>query len=213
MKIALVKLQFSSTSQVLQPSCQRNQTSGCLCLILKRDISLKPLLREMSSFKKILISTEMSSKIEVIVPKHQADNSPWMHTWEEFCEDLFPCVSPERHGDINGWKSSYTNKVYKDFLEVFIFCCENVSTIKWAIILSHFNRWQITEMSLIISTDIFLFPSWPSFVFLSITPCFFLCKFSSTARYFSPIDNLKADSISAPCTLLMIQWREYHSTF
>lgn len=127
----------------------------------------------MSFFKKILISTEMSSKIEVIVPKHRADNSPRMHTWEEFCEDLFLRVSPERHGDITGWKSGYTNNVNKDFLEVFLFCCENVSTIKWAIILSHFNRWETTEMSLIISTNSFLFQSWPSFVFLSITPCFF----------------------------------------
>lgn len=36
---------------------------------LDRDITLKPLLREMSSFKKILISTEMSGKMEVIVPE------------------------------------------------------------------------------------------------------------------------------------------------
>lgn len=42
---------------------------------LDRDITLQPRLREMSSFKKILILPEMSGKMEVIVPEKQADNS------------------------------------------------------------------------------------------------------------------------------------------
>lgn len=41
---------------------------------LERDISPKPLLAEMSLFKKIVMSTKMSGKIEVIVPEHPADN-------------------------------------------------------------------------------------------------------------------------------------------
>lgn len=167
----------------------------------------------MSFFKKILISTEMSSKIEVIVPEHRADNSTWLQTWEEFCEDLFLRVSPDRHGDINGWKGSCTNKVNIDYVKVFIFCCVHLPTIKVAIILSHFNRWEITKMSLIISTKNAFFQSSPPFVSFFNNNLFFLCKFSGTARYFSPIDNLKADSISVPCTLLMIQWQEHHSTF
>lgn len=41
---------------------------------LERDINPKPLLAEMSLFKKIVMSTKMSGKIEVMVPEHPADN-------------------------------------------------------------------------------------------------------------------------------------------
>lgn len=58
----------------------------------------------MSFFKKILISDEMSGKIEVIVSEHWADNKIWLQTWEEFFEDV-----SERHREIDGWEHNYTN--------------------------------------------------------------------------------------------------------
>lgn len=161
----------------------------------------------MSFFKKILISTEMSSKIEVIVPEHRADNSSWLQPWEEFCEDLLLCVSPERHGDINGWKSGYTNKVNIDSLEVFLFSSAPhslQSVLSSCLILTEKSEkchWLLQQKK----EFFFCIPFNKTMLLF-----FFL---SNTARYFSSIDNLKADSISVPCTLLVIHWWEYHSTF
>lgn len=111
----------------------------------------------MSFFKKIVISTEMSSKMEVIVPEHPADNSaadlrgilfiPMCLTWETWGHQWL--------------KEQWQIKVNIDFLEVIVFCCKNIRTINWAIILSH------------------KFQSWTS-LFLSIKPC--CCFFSVNSQ-------------------------------
>lgn len=76
---------------------------------LDRDITLKPLVRETSSFKKILISTEMSGKMEVIVPEKPADNSA-----AELRGILF---HPRDKADINEGGGGGVNR---NFLQVFV---------------------------------------------------------------------------------------------
>lgn len=102
----------------------------------------------------------MSSKIEVIVPEHRADNSTWLRTWEEFCEDLFLCVSPERRGG-HQWLKEQRHKQGKYRLTGIIYILQLTNYNK-----SHFNIWEITEVS--DNFHFFLFQSWPPSVFLSL---------------------------------------------
>lgn len=86
-----------------------------------------------------------------------------LQTCGDFGEDLFKCVSPERPGDINGWKSSYTNKENIDSLEEFLLA------IRCAITSAHSDSGGIREMSLNIVTgwENPVLQTCPSFVFLS----------------------------------------------
>ena len=161
----------------------------------------------MSFFKKILISAEMSSKIEVMVPEHPADKRSRLQTWEEFCED----VSPERHGDINGWESSDTSREHIDFLQVFLL--PSARTYSWQSGLSPLTEEESQKCHWLFPLKKYYYSNHNHFSFNNTLFFFFpsllqlLSKFPSSARYFSPIDNLKADSIFV--SRKPIQWREH----
>lgn len=95
----------------------------------------------------------MSSKMEVIVPEHPADNSAG-----DLWGILFVPVCLTRETWL---KEQWQIKVNIDLLEVIVFCCKNMHATNWAIILSHKLQ------------------SWTSFVFLSIKPCFFSLSVNS----------------------------------
>lgn len=100
MKIAVVK---NCNSPAHLKSCNLHATVANIKLTLfdlERNTGPKPSPPEMSFFKKIVMSPEMSSKMEVMVPEHPADNSS--ADLRGILCGFSSCVSLERHGDING---------------------------------------------------------------------------------------------------------------
>lgn len=149
----------------------------------------------MSFFREILISSEMSSKMKVMVPERRADNSGPERNSVRICRRRLTWETRGRGG---------TNEVNIDLPGSFGFAADQLQS--GLVSLNHHMRNHRNVIC-----NLFSLQSAPPFIFLWQKILFFpSVKFSSTARYFCPIDHLEADSIAAPCTLRVIQWREYH---